>query len=126
MNTDYLVNSIKLQNYWRATLPLRSLYIIVFNNLIIFISFQNIYFTKHLHLWISFLLKLFFSRIPTNSKLKLHLFIFVLLFSFIQLIESALLEIRNKIVLVVFSFLFILVVLYKLLQTILLLFVKFN
>ena len=126
MNTNNLVNIIEFQDYWRATLSTRSLYFIIQNYFILFFSFKNVYLIKHLHLWVSFFFKTIFPRISTDSKLKLNCLIFIIQLFFVQWVESSFLEIRNKIVLVIFCFLFFLVVLDKLFQAMILIFVNFN
>jgi len=126
MNTNYLISISPFQDYRRTTLSCSSIYLIVLNNRIIFFNIHDVYFWKHLDLRISFFFKFFLTRISTNTKLKLNLFVIINIFFFIQFVISTFLKIWYKIILVIFFFLFFFIVFDVLLQTTILILIKLN
>jgi hypothetical protein len=93
---DNLADIIHFHDYWRPTLSLWCLYLIVPNNFTFLLQIKFFKIFKHWDLRESFLLKLIICRVSADPKLKLYVFLLV------QRVEVMFLEIKLGALLIVF------------------------
>ena len=95
--SDNLADIIHFQDYWRPTLPLRSIYLIILNNFASFLQIKFLEIFKHWDLRKSNLFKLILSRVSADPKFKLYVF-----WLLVHRVEVIILEIKLGAVLIVF------------------------
>ena len=95
---DNLADIIHFQDYWRPTLALWSIYLIILNNFAIILQIKFFEIFKHWNLRESNLLKLILSRVSADPKLKLF-YVFLLL---VHRVKVIILEIKLRVILIVF------------------------
>ncbi len=97
VHPDNLADILHFQDYWRTTLALWCIYLIILNNFAIFLQIKNLNIFKHWDLRESHLLKLILTRVSADPKLNFYVFLLLVL-----RVEVIILEIKLGAILIIF------------------------